>query len=260
MSARRTAETAAADNKRMSTISPARADKRASYMNAPATSDVAGSGTAAPEAAATNNTSSSLGYGATLARRFSMHMSRSPSQPLDVDAKERKKQSRMSMPFGGLQPQPQRRASAHMALSGVEEADNGPEGDAYDYDETAEESLAAQQDEDVPLGNGTTVRRSGTLGDMPPSRAGARRTREVSMGAVSVGRAAGLSMSPRSSGANSGRRPSTGNVHVDECASQQPLRKRTRYWCPGRPACANAAGEPEQLWHGLDGSLQPGPG
>uniref|UniRef100_V5EL13 non-specific serine/threonine protein kinase n=1 Tax=Kalmanozyma brasiliensis (strain GHG001) TaxID=1365824 RepID=V5EL13_KALBG len=137
--------------------------------------------------------------------RENMLMSRSPSSPLDADVKERKKQSRMSMPFGGLQPQPQRRASAHNALSGVEEADNGPEGDAYDYDETAEESLAVQ-DDDVPLNNGTKVRRSGTLGDMPPSRAGARHTREVSLGAVSVGRAAGLSMSPKSSGTARGNR------------------------------------------------------
>ncbi|EST05700.2 Protein kinase domain protein [Kalmanozyma brasiliensis GHG001] len=201
----RTAESAASgaasvENKRMSMINPSRADKRASYMpsSSAANADVA-------ETPAAANTSSTLGYGATLARRFSMLMSRSPSSPLDADVKERKKQSRMSMPFGGLQPQPQRRASAHNALSGVEEADNGPEGDAYDYDETAEESLAVQ-DDDVPLNNGTKVRRSGTLGDMPPSRAGARHTREVSLGAVSVGRAAGLSMSPKSSGTARGNR------------------------------------------------------
>ena len=96
-----------------------------------------------------------------------------------------------------------------MPLSGVEEADNGTHGDAYDYDE-AEEHIATH-DEDVALGNGTSVRRSGTLGDMPISRNNARNTRQASMGTASVGRAVGLSMSPKSTAAaKSGRRPSTG--------------------------------------------------
>ncbi|SPO32067.1 related to serine/threonine-specific protein kinase KIN1 [Ustilago trichophora] len=201
-------EAGAVDARRMSTMSPARADKRASHIHTPTKSE-AGTATSSPAPAAAN-TSSTLGYGATLARRFSSFMSRSPSQPLDAEARERKKQSRMST--GGMllsgTPQSQRRGSAHMALSGVEEADHGADVDAYDYDE-AEEHLTTH-DEDVPLGNGTSVRRSGTLGDMPTSRANARNVREASMGAASVGRAAGLSMSPKSSGANAGRRPSTG--------------------------------------------------
>ncbi|SJX65907.1 related to serine/threonine-specific protein kinase KIN1 [Sporisorium reilianum f. sp. reilianum] len=206
-------EAAGMDSRRMSTMSPARSDRRASYVNTPSKSEagtVAASPAPAAVAAATN-TSSTLGYGATLARRFSSFMTRSPSQPVDADARERKKQSRMSMPLGvAPQQQQQRRGSAHMPLSGVEEADNGTDVDAYDYNE-AEEPVAAH-DEDVPLGNGTTVRRSGTLGDMPTSRANARNIRQASVGtAASVGRAAGLSMSPKSTAAaSSGRRPSTG--------------------------------------------------
>ncbi|TKY87650.1 hypothetical protein EX895_003231 [Sporisorium graminicola] len=206
-------EAAGMDSRRMSTMSPARSDRRGSYINTPSRSE-AGTVTSSPAPAAAN-TSSTLGYGATLARRFSSFMTRSPSQPLDAEARERKKQSRMSMPLGMTPPQQQqqqqqRRGSTHMPLSGVEEADNGTDVDAYDYDE-AEEHIAAH-DEDVPLGNGTTVRRSGTLGDMPTSRANARNHRQASMGTTaSVGRAAGLSMSPKSTAAaTSNRRPSTG--------------------------------------------------
>ncbi|KAJ1020186.1 hypothetical protein NDA16_004466 [Ustilago loliicola] len=198
-------EAATVDARRMSTMSPARADKRTSHINTPTKSE-AGTAASSP-APAGANTSSTLGYGASLARRFSSFMSRSPSQPLDAEARERKKQSRMStggMLLGNNQ-QPQRHGSAHMALSGVDEADQGGDVDAYDYDE-AEEHLTTH-DEDVPLSNGTNVRRSGTLGDMPTSRTNSRKVRETSMGAASVGRAAGLSMSPKSTAT---ARPSTG--------------------------------------------------
>ncbi|CDS01135.1 hypothetical protein, partial [Sporisorium scitamineum] len=203
------------DSRRMSTMSPARSDRRGSYINTPSKSD-AGTVASSPAraAAVASNTSSTLGYGATLARRFSSFMTRSPSQPLDAEARERKKQSRMSMPLGVAplqqQQQQQRRGSTPMPLSGVEEADNGTDVDAYDYGE-AEEHVEAH-DKDVPLGNGTTVRRSGTLGDMPTSRINARNNRQASMGtAASVGRAAGFSMSPKSTAvAYTGRRPSTG--------------------------------------------------
>ena len=112
-------EATVVDSRRMSTVSPARSDRRASYVATPSKSEagtVAASPTPAP---AVNNTSSTLGYGATLARRFSSFMSRSPSQPLDADSRERKKQSRLSMPLGGLaspqsQQQRQRRNSTHM--------------------------------------------------------------------------------------------------------------------------------------------------
>lgn len=117
------------------------------------------------------------------------------------------------MPLGGLpqqqqQQHQQRRGSAHMPLSEVDEADTGTDVDAYDYDEVEEHLVT--HDEDMPLGSGTTVRRSGTMGDMPASHANTR-VSEASMGALSVGRAAGLSMSPKSTAAaKSGRRPSTG--------------------------------------------------
>ncbi|UTT96995.1 hypothetical protein NDA17_003603 [Ustilago hordei] len=201
-------EAASVDARRMSTMSPARADKRMSTINTPTKSEAGTAASSPAPAAATANTSFTLGYGASLARRFSSFMSRSPSQPLDAEARERKKQSRMStggMLLGNNQ-QPRRRGSAHMALSGVDEADQGGDADVYDYDE-AEEHLTTH-DHDVPLSNGTTVRRSGTLGDMPTSRTHSRRVRETSMGAASVGRAAGLSMSPKSTG--TAARPSTG--------------------------------------------------
>lgn len=222
-------------------MTPSRADKRASYIATPSKSEASGTVPSSPAPAPAANTSSTLGYGATLARRFSSFMSRSPSQPLDAEARERKKQSRMST--GGMlltdneQKKQQRRGSALIPLSGVEEADNGEDVDAYDYDET-EENLATH-DEDVPLGNATTVRRSGTLGDMPTGRAANKHMRETSMGAASVGRAAGLSMSPKSTaGANGGRRPSTGMT----MSTSAPLNMFT---APGRAGDANAANRQE---------------
>lgn len=231
---------AAANAERLSTLSPARSDRRASHTHTPSKPE-AGIGTSSPTPVPSANTSSTLGYGATLARRFSSFMSRSPSQPLDAESRERKKQSRMSV--GGMlpsiAPQPQRRGNTHMALSGVEEADNGADVDAYDYDE-AEEQLETH-DEDLPLGDGVGVRRSGTLGDMPTSRANARNVREASMGAASVGRAAGLSMSPKSpTAARASRRPSTGM----SMSTSAPL---TMFGSPGEGDAANRTGEQVSL-------------
>lgn len=123
-----------------------------------------------------------MSYGANLARRFSTFMGRSNAPSSDADAKERKKQNRMStgVLLGNSLP---RRGSANTGLSGVDEADSLNDGESESQQAT---------------GN-ATVRRSGTLGNMPMSRANGRTMAESSpSGAASVGRAAGLSMSPAS--------------------------------------------------------------
>ncbi|KAN0060145.1 Serine/threonine-protein kinase [Thecaphora frezii] len=147
------------------------------------------------------------GYGASLARRFGSFMSRSPSTPLDAEAKERRRHARMST--GGIGSS-SRRGSIQVGTSGIEEGESAKRDKAGSATPTA-----AGQGEDpfASSANGVSVRRSGTLGDVPTSRVQAQ-ARSEAAGPASVGRAAGLSMSSNSGGGGGGggqaRRPTTG--------------------------------------------------
>ncbi len=117
-----------------------------------------------------------------LVRRFGSLMSRSPSAPLDAEAREKRRANRMSMPSG-----PQRRVTPTAELDGVLEGDDTTDGrargKAFDEPDSGDEMLAVSPPKPLP--------------PKPSDGSSPGAATDHSGGYDTIGRAAGQPMSPK---------------------------------------------------------------